>query len=311
MPINRELLVIFSEIAGVMVLWSLTGLVLKARARDGSTILAADDFNVRVRSWWWMAMVLGAALVAGRVAIIILFALISWLALREFLTISRLRQADHRAMFTCFVIATPVQYFFIANRLTTAAYIFVPMFAAIAIPCLVWFSKDRRDLFTRVRDLTAALMICVYAISYVPALFLLIVDDRGMLLILFLIVVTQLSDVLQYTFGKLLGRHKIAPRISPNKTMEGTIGGIAGATLVGASVWRMTPFTPTQTLAVTFVITCAGFAGGLILSAVKRDRGIKDWGHLIPGHGGILDRLDSIWLSAPLLFYMEHILAAR
>ncbi len=114
----------------------------------------------------------------------------------------------------------------------------------------------------------------------------------------------QLSDVLQYVWGKLLGRHRIAPNLSPSKTWEGFIGGTFSATLIGAALWWITPFNPLQAAYLSFIIVIMGFFGGLVLSAVKRDRGVKDWGHLIAGHGGFIDRLDSVIFSAPVFFHL-------
>ena len=138
-------------------------------------------------------------------------------------------------------------------------------------------------------------MICVYCISHVPALLCLDIpgyEGRNVLLIAFLIFVVQSSDVVQYVWGKLLGRTRIAPNVSPSKTVEGLIGGALSAVLIGASLSWMTPFTPWQAGLLSFVIVVLGFFGGLVMSAIKRDRGVKDWGHLIAGHGGLTDRLE-------------------
>lgn len=116
----------------------------------------------------------------------------------------------------------------------------------------------------------------------------------------------QSSDVLQYVFGKLIGRRKIAPEISPSKTLEGFAGGVATATLLGAGLWRLTPFNPWQAAGMALTIALMGFFGGLVMSAIKRDQGVKDWGHLIPGHGGMLDRLDSLAFSAPIFFHLTR-----
>ena len=112
--------------------------------------------------------------------------------------------------------------------------------------------------------------------------------------------------MLQYVFGKLLGRHKVAPNVSPSKTWEGLIGGGLSATAIGASLWWITPFTPTQAAAISFVIVVAGFCGGLVLSAVKRSLGAKDWGAMIEGHGGALDRMDSVSFAAPIFFHLTN-----
>jgi phosphatidate cytidylyltransferase len=126
------------------------------------------------------------------------------------------------------------------------------------------------------------------------------------LLIFFLVLVVQLSDVLQYVWGKALGRRRIAPSISPNKTWEGFVGGVACATALGTAVWWATPFSPAAAAAMALVLTAMGFVGGLIMSAIKRDRGVKDYGTLIGGHGGVLDRVDSLCFAAPVFFHLTR-----
>ncbi len=147
----------------------------------------------------------------------------------------------------------------------------------------------------------------MFCLSHVPALITLPIPGfagRGLLLIAFLVLVVQSGDVLQYVWGKLLGRHQIAPRLSPSKTVEGTVGGILSATLLGAALWWITPFSAWQAGLIALAINLMGFCGGLVMSAIKRDRGVKDWGWLIEGHGGVLDRLDSVIFAAPIFFHV-------
>jgi len=129
-------------------------------------------------------------------------------------------------------------------------------------------------------------------------------EGRNGFLLVFLILVVQSSDVLQYVWGKLLGKRKIAPELSPSKTVEGFLGGVASATALGAALWWITPFSPGTAALMSLVIALMGFLGGLVMSAIKRDRGVKDWGALIEGHGGVLDRLDSVCFSAPIFFHL-------
>ncbi len=152
-------------------------------------------------------------------------------------------------------------------------------------------------------------MICVFCVSHVPALLTLAIpgyEGRQLLLIAFLVLVVQSSDVLQYVWGKLFGRRKIAPLLSPSKTVEGFVGGVLSATAVGAALWWITPFSPWQAAAMALVVNLMGFFGGLVMSAIKRDRGVKDWGQLIEGHGGMLDRLDSVIFAAPIFFHITR-----
>jgi phosphatidate cytidylyltransferase len=152
-------------------------------------------------------------------------------------------------------------------------------------------------------------MICVYCASFVPALLYLQIpgfEGRNVMLIAYLIFVVQLSDVMQYVWGKLIGRTKVAPNLSPSKTWEGLIGGALTASAVGTALWWMTPFSPLQAAGMCLLITTMGFFGGLVMSAIKRDRGVKDWGHLIAGHGGFIDRLDSVIFAAPIFFHVTR-----
>jgi phosphatidate cytidylyltransferase len=152
-------------------------------------------------------------------------------------------------------------------------------------------------------------MVTVFCVSHAPALLLLDIPGyRGQdaLLILYLLLVAQLSDVLQYVSGKLFGHTKIAPHVSPSKTREGLVGGGLGAILVGGAMWWITPFSPLQAMGMSFIIVLMGFLGGLALSAVKRSIGAKDWGTMIEGHGGMLDRIDSITFAAPIFFHLTR-----
>lgn len=152
-------------------------------------------------------------------------------------------------------------------------------------------------------------MICVYCVSHAPALLTLEIPgfegQNGKLLFYFVLVV-QASDVLQYIWGKLFGKHKIAPTVSPNKTWEGFLGGVTTATLLGTALWWATAFTPWQAAGMSLAITLMGFVGGLVMSAIKRDRGVKDYGTLIQGHGGVMDRIDSLCFSAPVFFHLTR-----
>jgi phosphatidate cytidylyltransferase len=147
----------------------------------------------------------------------------------------------------------------------------------------------------------------VYCLSHAPALLWLTPDrDQNVRLLFFFILMTQLGDVLQFAFGKLWGRRVIAPAISPNRTWEGMAGGVGSATLVGAALYWATPFDPLQAAVMTLVITLSGFAGGMTMSAIKRDRGVRDYGTLVEGHGGVLDRIDAICFAAPVFYHISR-----
>jgi phosphatidate cytidylyltransferase len=177
------------------------------------------------------------------------------------------------------------------------------------IPVRNALAGDSKDFLIRTSEIQWGLMVCVYFVSYAPALLNLAIPGYGYetgKLLCFFVVVVQISDVLQYVFGKLFGKHKIAPHISPNKTVEGFVGGVLSATLLGTCFWWMTPFAPWQAAIMALIISVTGFGGGMVMSAIKRDRGVKDYGAMIPGHGGMIDRIDSLCFAAPVFFHLTR-----
>ena len=266
-----------------------------------------DNLNARIKAWWIMVAGISAAFLFGPGGVILLFAFVSFAALREYVTLTNTRHADRWTLIGMFLIVIPVQYYLIWIDWYGLYSIFVPVYCFLAMPALTAIRGDTSRFLERVSEQHWGIMLSVYCISHVPALVTLPIpgnEGRGLLLIAFLIATVQGSDVLQYIFGKLFGRHKIAPNISPSKTWEGLIGGIASASLMGAGLYWLTPFLPLEAGVLAGLACIMGFFGGLVASAIKRDRGVKDWGHMIEGHGGMLDRADSLVFAAPVFFHI-------
>lgn len=302
---RAQTLTLFLGIGAVLLFASVVGWLLRWRLGAGHSVVA--NLCARINAWWVMVAVIGIALLGGRSGVVLLFGLVSFFALREFITLTQTRRGDHLALLACFFIFLPLQYVFVWQNWYGMFSIFVPVYAFLLMPFLACLGRDTTRFLERATQTQWGLMICVYAISHVPALLALDIaefEDRNILLVVFLIVVVQSSDVLQYVWGKLFGRHKIAPNVSPSKTVEGFVGGIASATALGAALYWITPFSPLASAGMALAITLMGFAGGLVMSAIKRDRGVKDWGQMIEGHGGMLDRLDSVCFSAPVFFHL-------
>jgi phosphatidate cytidylyltransferase len=301
---------LFGGVLCVLLLASLVTALLRWRVAGGAPHTVIDNLAARVSAWWWMVAILGIAFAMGRTAIIVLFGLLSFCALREFITITTTRRGDHRAMVAAFFVFLPGQYLLVYIGWYGLFSIFIPVYAFLILPILSALSSETTRFLERCAGVQWAVMICVFCISHVPALLTLPIpgyEDRNLLLIAFLVIVVQGSDVLQYVWGKLLGKRKIAPLLSPSKTVEGFVGGVASATALGASLWWITPYgSPLTAGAIALVIALMGFLGGLVMSAIKRDRGIKDWGHMIEGHGGMLDRLDSVVFAAPVFFHLTR-----
>jgi phosphatidate cytidylyltransferase len=296
-------------VGAVLVLASAIGALLRWRVAGGAPHAVIDNLNSRIAAWWAMVIVIGLAFLFGRAGVIVLFLFISFVALREFLTLAYTRRGDHLAMAVAFYVVLPAQYLLIWIDWYGLYSVFVPVYAFLLLPIIAALGADSRRFLERTSKVQWGLMISVYCISHVPALLTLPIpgyEDRNLLLIAFLVIVVQGSDVLQYVWGKLAGRRKVAPELSPSKTWEGLVGGVASATALGAALHWITPFGPLYAGAIAFVVCLMGFLGGLVMSAIKRDRGVKDWGHMIEGHGGMLDRLDSVIFAAPVFFHVTR-----
>ncbi|MFB4369350.1 MULTISPECIES: phosphatidate cytidylyltransferase [unclassified Pseudomonas] len=303
---DRNTLLLFAGIGGLLLLASLIGWLLKLRAGPGPHSVI-DNLNARINAWWAMVAVIGFAFLFGYTGVVVLFYCVSFYALREFMTLTPTRRSDYPALVAAFYFALPMQYLLIGIGWYGLFAIFIPVYVFLLLPILSSLGGDTTRFLERTSKVQWGLMIAVYCISTVPALLTLEIagyEGRNLLLIAWLVIVVQISDVLQYVCGKLAGKRKIAPNLSPSKTVEGFFGGVALATLIGASLYWITPFAFWQAALFALLVCLLGFAGGLVMSAIKRDRGVKDWGHMIEGHGGMLDRLDSVCFAAPVFFHM-------
>lgn len=311
LPPDRATAWLLGGVFGFLTVASLIGYALGRRAAAPTASegfrATTTNLNARLRAWWIIIIFCWLALALGSKGACVLFGFVSFWGLREFLTLTPTQAGDHRALFWVFFVITPLQYFLVAIQWYGLFVILIPVYAFLFIPMRMAVSGEYENFLARAARTQWALMVCVYCVSHAPALMMLpLRTNNGASLLFFFLLVVQSSDVLQYIWGKLLGRHQIAPRISPNKTWEGFLGGIASATALGTGLWWATPFNPWQAAAMSLVTTLLGFAGGLTMSAIKRDRGVKDYGTLIQGHGGVMDRVDSICFAAPVFFHLTR-----
>lgn len=304
---TTDLVKLLGGIALVLVFATAVGQWLASRQRGESPSPVVENLNARINAWWAMVILLGLAFLAGKAGVVLLFAFASFAAMREFVTLTSTVRADHWALVGAFYVALPVQYYLIWDDWYGLYSIFIPVYAFLLLPVLAVVRGSTDSFLVRIAELQWALMITVFCASHVPALLNLEIpgyQGRQVLLIAYLVVVVQMSDVLQYVWGKLFGRIRLAPSLSPSKTVEGAAGGILSATAIGAALFWITPFSVVESALMSLVITLMGLLGGLVLSAIKRDRGVKDWGTLIAGHGGFIDRMDSVLFSAPIFFHL-------
>jgi phosphatidate cytidylyltransferase len=294
-------------LAGVLALLTLGALAaaLLPRLRPGRDY---SELRARVNSWWVMVALLAVALALGWQATLVLFAAISFMALREFLSLAPARREDRLIILASYLVV-PISYGWIAINEYGIYLVFIPVWVFLITPFLMAVIGQTRNYLQRAASFHWGEVACVYAIGFVVFLMRTPVGEpmpagpAG--LVFLLLVATEANDVAQYVWGKLFGRHKILPTVSPNKTWEGFLGGWA---TTAALIWLIGPiYAPLAGLnlaIMAFALPLAGFAGDVTLSAVKRDIGVKDTSHLIPGHGGILDRIDSLTFTTPLYFHL-------
>jgi phosphatidate cytidylyltransferase len=302
----RETTLLVLGLAGVLTTASVVAGILTWRAADPQSATLVN-LNQRIKAWWVMVALIAIAFLFGKDGMIVLFALISFAALREFVTLTHSRRSDHWVLLGMFGIIIPVQYWLVWTEWYGLFTIFIPVYCFLIMPAITALHGDTERFLERIAAQQWAVMLAVYCVSHVPALMTLPIpgyENRSLLLIAFLIVTVQGSDVLQYIFGKLFGKHRFSPTVSPSKTWEGLIGGLLSASALGALLSWLTPFSPLEAAGVAFLACLMGFLGGLVASTIKRDQGVKDWGHLIEGHGGMMDRADSLVFAAPVFFHI-------
>jgi phosphatidate cytidylyltransferase len=262
-----------------------------------------------VRAWWVICALLAIAFFNAELSVA-LFGLMSFWALREFITLTPTRLGDHRALFWVFFFFTPLQYVLVAFDKYELYSILIPVYAFLFIPARIALAGDFKRFLERVAKIQSGLLICVYCLSFAPALLYLYVPgadpSANARLLFFFVTMALLAEAFQFVWSHLYGRHVIAPSINAARTWEGLVGGSASTALAGMVLYWATPYDLWQAAFMSMVIAVMGFAGAMTMSAIKRDRGVRDYGTLVEGHGGVLDRIDAICFAAPVFYHVSR-----
>jgi len=292
-------------ILGLLILSTLVTLLLKKKLKREMS----EELWNRIKAWWMIVGIQVLVILIHPKLSIWLFWFVSFWALKEYFTALKTRPEDHVALFFAFFVIPALQYLWIWTEWYVMFLIFIPVYAFLAIPFFLLISRNPKGFITSASEIQWGLMAFVYGIGHMAYLLNLHhltnpeADFNGVTLLMYFLFVVEMSDVFQYIFGKLFGKHKVWPSISPGKTWEGLIGGIVTAVILGYLFRFLTPFSPIESIIVSFLITAVGFIGGGVMSATKRDLGKKDFGYILPGHGGIIDRIDSLCWAAPIYFH--------
>lgn len=285
---------------------TLLGSWLAARTVDSAKLAWIGQLNSRIRASWLIVLLFAIGFALGDAALVVLFAIASYFALREFVALTPIRASDHSALLIAFYAVIPIQYLLVAGGRYALFSVFIPVYMFLLLPIIMALKQDTELYLQRVAKMQWGLMISVYCVSHAPAIASIELPNyhgRGVLLLLYFLLVLQLSEMLAVIASASFGRTPL--RSDPNKSREGVLLGGIGATLLGTAICWMTPFTWSQSMLMSAVIVTAGFMGGLVLNSVKRSLGARDWapdGVILSR--GVLDRLDALTFAAPVFFHL-------
>lgn len=335
---NYPRLIFIISVIGILLILFGIGRLLKGQPESFIDPAIVRNFNKRITSWLAMTTILTSALLFNKITIVVVFFFLSFWALREYITMTPTRRADHRTLFWAFILFTPLQYILVgmgreieikAFETTFDAYhlysIMIPVYACLFIPFRTALSGDDRRFLERIAKIQFGLLVCVYALSYAPALLYMQLNKwdpnsssfqpweySNVGLLFYFVVIVQVNDVMQFIWDKMVGRKVIAPTINSSRTWEGFFGAAVCTSLIGMLIPivfsdRIIPFQWFGSGCMALIISVMGFAGSITMSAIKRDRGVNDYGTLVTGHAGVLDRIDSICFAAPVFYHVTRI----
>jgi phosphatidate cytidylyltransferase len=284
-------------------------------------------FDNRVSAWLTICLLLAVTMMFGQILTVVFFFFVSFWALREFITMTPTRRGDHRTLFWVFFLFTPLQYVMVALDKYQLYTIVIPVYASLFIPGRIAMTGDTKRFLERIAKIQFGLLICVYALSHAPALLYLKLhrlnlatyeweewDGKPAGVLLFFVVMVQVSDTLHFAWDRLFGKHVIAPTVNSTRTWEGIIGAAVGTAVAGMLIQLLLPVTPFTWYGagiMAALISVMASSGSMTMSAIKRDRGVKDYGTLVQGHAGVLDRIDSVCFAAPIFFHVTRFFLER
>jgi phosphatidate cytidylyltransferase len=304
---------LFIIVFGILILVSVAAVLstLRERANDHDEGWKAELKNVPnlLGTTWFMVVIFWMAWVAGDTVATVLFALIAFFTLREFITLSPTRRGDHRSLILAFFVVLPIQFWLVATRRFDLFTVFIPVYVFLAIPVVSALAGDTQRFLERNAKLQWGIMVCIYGMSHVPALLLLDFKDyqgKGAFLVFFLVMVVQTCMLVQHLLTRRLKRPPSAPEVSKSFNWYSWMLGMLVGSFVGGLFSFITPFKPGQALMMAFVACVAGSMGHLVMKALKRDRGVTAWGQRgmsVTGANGLLDRVDALCFAAPIFFH--------
>ena len=311
---GQQVGLLFVALFGLLLLLSIGAFLASLREHpdttEGDSARAEmRNFQGVLRASWLMAAVFWVGWASGETVATVLFALVAFFALREFITMSPTRRGDHRSLILAFFVVLPIQFWLTGTAHFDLFTVFIPVYVFLAIPVVSALANDPQRFLERNAKLQWGIMVCVYGMSHVPALLLLDFPgyrDKGAFLVFFLVFVVQTCMVVQHIVSRRLKRPPSAPNVSRSFNWRSWLVGVGVASFLGGLLAGITPFKPGQALGMAFIACVAGSLGHLVMKALKRDRGVTSWGKdrmSVTGANGLLDRVDALCFAAPVFFH--------
>ena len=307
LTLNETFLAIFCALAILSLVATGAGQWVASRTLDTARLARLAVVNSRVRSSWSVLALFTVAFVIGPNALLVVFALASFFALREFVSLTPIKSSDHWALVVAFYLVIPAQYVLLGFGRTNLFAVFIPVYVFLLMPVVMALKQDTELYLQRVAKVQWGLMVSVYCVSHAPAIATLPIrgyEDRGPLLLLFFLLILFLTDLLQVIASTLLGGVPLT--VNANKTAKGALGGGAAGVLIGTALWWMTPFLWWQAFLMSSLIVVSGSVGTVVLSLVKRSLGAKQWDSELVLTRGVLERLDALMFAAPVFWQVTR-----
>jgi len=309
LTLNETFLAVACALAILSIVATGSGQWVASRTMDTVRLARLAIVNSRVRSSWSVLALFTVAFVIGPNALLVVFALASFFALREFVSLTPIKPSDHWALVMAFYLVIPAQYVLLGFGRANLFAVFIPVYVFLLMPVVMAIKQDTDLYLQRVAKVQWGLMISVYCVSHAPAIATLPIrgyEDRGPLLLLFFLLILFLTDLLQVIASTLLGGTPL--KVNLNKTAKGVLAGGAAGILIGTALWWLTPFFWWQALGMSALIVSSGFMGTVVLSLVKRSLGAKQWDSELVLTRGVLERLDALMFAAPVFWQVTRYL---
>lgn len=308
LSVTEQVGLLFIVLFGLLSLVTIVSFSRTLREQTEEELERQLRFRLDLRAVWSGSLAFWVAWISGPVGATLLFALVSFLAMREFITLTHTRRADHRSLLLAFFGILPMQFALAGAQSLNLFMVFIPVYMFLAIPVMSAFGDDPQRFLERTAKIQWGVMVCIYGMSHAPALLLLTFPgyaDRGAFLVFYLVAVVAMAYIAQEAASRRLRRRPVARHIDRSFSWRAWLIGILAGGLVGGLLYWATPFKPGQAIVMGVISGGCGTLGDFVMNALKRDAGVRHWGGKasVTGAVGLLDRVAPLCFAAPVFFH--------